>query len=137
MAAIQSSDDMRLIADERADEARALLAASHYSGAYYLAGYAVECALKAVITKDLSEWTMPDWRALQSAHIHDLQRLATLAGLDSALAGDPVTGPSWLTAKSWSETSRYRLVAAQEAMDLVEAVTHPTQGVLVWLKQHW
>ncbi len=32
----------------RVNEAKALLHLKHYSGAYYLAGYAVECALKAL-----------------------------------------------------------------------------------------
>jgi len=38
--------DFQQLADERISEAAVLLAASKFSGAYYLAGYAVECALK-------------------------------------------------------------------------------------------
>lgn len=137
MPTIQSSDDLRLIADERAAEAQSLLTASHYSGAFYLAGYAVECGLKAILTRDLEPYAMPDSRAVSDAYTHDLQRLADSAGVGSALAGDPTVGPSWLTAKAWSETSRYRLTSQQQAIDLVTAVTDQNQGVLPWLKQYW
>jgi len=37
------------VARAREREAKALLAASEWSGAYYLSGYAVECGLKAVL----------------------------------------------------------------------------------------
>jgi hypothetical protein len=41
--------DLQQLADARIAEANALLAAGLWDGAYYLAGYAVECALKACI----------------------------------------------------------------------------------------
>jgi hypothetical protein len=40
------------LAELRLAEARALHAEGLYSGAYYLAGYAIECALKAKIAAD-------------------------------------------------------------------------------------
>src|SRR5690242_7885063 len=43
--------DFKKLAEIRMAEARTLLKARHYDGAYYLAGYAVECALKACIAK--------------------------------------------------------------------------------------
>lgn len=134
---IQISDDLRLIAEERAAEAQALLTAGHYSGAYYLAGYAIECGLKAILTRDLTSYAMPDAKAVKDAYIHDLQRLADDAGVGAALAGDPIVGPSWLTAKGWSETSRYRLISQQDATDLVTSVADVNSGVLPWLKQYW
>jgi hypothetical protein len=39
------------LAKERISDAKVLLGARHWVGAYYLAGYAVECALKACIAK--------------------------------------------------------------------------------------
>jgi hypothetical protein len=135
--AIQISDDLRLIAEERAAEAQVLLGGGHDSGAYYLAGYGVECALKAVLTRDLTAYGMPDFKAVRDAYIHDLEKLADDAGVAGALAGDPVVGPSWLIAKGWSETSRYRLIAHQDAVDLVTSVADPNSGVLQWLKQYW
>jgi HEPN domain-containing protein len=40
-------DDFQQLADVRIAEAAVLLAQGNYDGAYYLAGYAVECGLKA------------------------------------------------------------------------------------------
>jgi hypothetical protein len=41
-----NKDELRQLAQDRILDAKALLAARRWSGAYYLAGYAVECALK-------------------------------------------------------------------------------------------
>jgi len=43
------------LADDRIRDARALLAAKRWSGAYYLAGYAVECMLKTLILEATPE----------------------------------------------------------------------------------
>lgn len=43
--------DFQDLAQIRLAEAAALLQAERFDGAYYLAGYAVECALKACIAK--------------------------------------------------------------------------------------
>lgn len=48
------------IAEERARDAEALLAAGQWSGAYYLAGYAVECGLKACIARQIGQHEFPD-----------------------------------------------------------------------------
>ncbi len=39
--------ELQRLAKDRLLDAKALFAARRWSGAYYLAGYAVECALKA------------------------------------------------------------------------------------------
>jgi HEPN domain-containing protein len=43
--------DFQELAEERLEDARPLLDAGRFSGAYYLAGYAVECALQACIAR--------------------------------------------------------------------------------------
>ncbi len=43
--------DFQRLTRLRLDEAKVLLANERYQGAYYLIGYAVECALKACIAK--------------------------------------------------------------------------------------
>ena len=48
-------DNLQRVSDLRAEEARLLLDNGHYPGAYYLLGYAVECALKACIAKQVRE----------------------------------------------------------------------------------
>jgi HEPN domain-containing protein len=43
--------DFQQLAELRLQDAEALLQAGRYEAAYYLAGYAIECALKACIAK--------------------------------------------------------------------------------------
>jgi hypothetical protein len=52
--------DFQELAAVRLKEARVLLRAGCYEGAYYLAGYAVECALKACISKQTERHEFPD-----------------------------------------------------------------------------
>lgn len=54
----------------RLADARALLAARRYA-AYYLAGYAVECALKACIAKQTRRYDFPpDPRSVSRIYTH-------------------------------------------------------------------
>ena len=72
----------------RMEDATALLAARRASGAYYLAGYAVECALKACICKKTKSGDWPakpdDVRKMYSHDLNDLFRLADLQSLRDA-----------------------------------------------------
>jgi HEPN domain-containing protein len=43
--------DLQSLSNLRLADARALLSAGRFAAAYYLAGYAVECALKACIAR--------------------------------------------------------------------------------------
>jgi HEPN domain-containing protein len=52
--------DLRELALLRLKEAQVLFANGCWSGAYYLAGYAVECALKACIAKGTERHEFPD-----------------------------------------------------------------------------
>ncbi len=53
------------LAEIRIREAEILLAAGAWDGAYYLAGYAVECALKACIAKKTVEHSFPRLQDVQ------------------------------------------------------------------------
>ena len=52
--------DLQKLSNTRIREAKALFAAGEYSGAYYLAGYAVECALKACFAKNVKQYDFPE-----------------------------------------------------------------------------
>ena len=41
--------ELQQLSDERIEDAKALLAVSRWPGAYYLEGYALECALKSCV----------------------------------------------------------------------------------------
>ena len=53
-------NDFQRLALLRVKESRALLQRGFYKGAYYLSGYAVECALKACIAKKTQRHEFPD-----------------------------------------------------------------------------
>ena len=53
-------NDLKGLALTRLREAKVLLANGEYSGAYYLAGYVIECALKACIAKQTQRHEFPD-----------------------------------------------------------------------------
>lgn len=76
----QNRLEFQQIANERFIDAKALLAAGRYNGAYYLAGYAVECALKARIAKLTQAGDFPP-KTRDGYYIHDLEKLAVTAGL--------------------------------------------------------
>jgi len=123
---------------ERTRDARALLKEQQFSGAYYLSGYAVECALKACISRSTNRHDFPDLTIVRKCHTHDLQELLKLAGLsvdlNTALAADPALGVNWAVVKDWSEQSRYKTNAQQSSEDLFRAITDRRHGVLKWLR---
>ena len=43
--------ELQQLSQDRLLDAQSLIAASRWSGAYYLAGYAIECALKSAVLK--------------------------------------------------------------------------------------
>jgi len=53
--------DLRRLARVRADDAQALFSARRYPGAYYIAGYSIECAIKSVAAKN---GILPDTHAI-------------------------------------------------------------------------
>ena len=77
--------DFQQLAELRLREAKALLASGFPDGAYYLAGYAIECALKACIAKRTQEHDFPDKKLVNESHTHNLTELMRLAELNSEL----------------------------------------------------
>jgi HEPN domain-containing protein len=78
-------EDLQAIARVRLREAIALLEAGLPDGAYYLAGYAVECALKACIAKRTKRYDFPDKTRVNSSYSHNLKELARVADLEGGL----------------------------------------------------
>jgi len=63
-------DDLRRLTDIRLAEARILIDAGKWPGAFYLAGYAVECALKACIARSVRQFEFPDRDKAREAWKH-------------------------------------------------------------------
>lgn len=113
-----------------------------FAGAYYLVGYAVECALKACIAKQTNKHDFPDKKTATDAWIHDLQKLVRLAGVWPELEQDMKASPrlevNWAVVKDWSESKRYDLsITRAEARDLYAACTTRRTGVLPWIRERW
>jgi HEPN domain-containing protein len=130
----------------RLDDAQALLAASRWSAAYYLAGYAVECALKSCVLKHIDTtgeiFASADYlKDLSKYWTHDFTQLLKLAGLPAthgtALRANPALLAFWTMVKDWSEASRYQEKTEVEAKALYEAITNNPDGVFEWIRQHW
>lgn len=129
----KSRDEWQKLTDTRMDDAEALLKSGRYDGAYYLAGYAVECALKARLVRLLEGYFPPK----QSLYIHDLEKLldaAELASIFEDLANaNRLFEDQWDTVKEWSEMSRYNTQDQRAAEDMLAAV----RGVVECIKQYW
>lgn len=134
--------DLECLADIRIAEAKTLLDAGCFQGAYYLAGYSLECAIKACIAKQVKEFDFPCKDLAHKSHQHNLYDLLGAAGLKQRLTErerqDLEFKLNWAVAKDWNVESRYdSKIAQSKAKDLFNAVTHKDSGILAWLKTLW
>ena len=132
--------DLQNIALTRLKEVEVLLENRQYSGAYYLSGYVIECALKACIAKQTRKFDFHDKKTVIESYTHDLEKLVKVAKLDSelkTLVKDRSFANRWALLKDWSEESRYEKHDKQKALDIYSAITDPNHGVLQWVQQHW
>ncbi|MDQ6695491.1 MAG: HEPN domain-containing protein [Chloroflexota bacterium] len=135
--------DFQKLAELRIREAKILLDNKQYAGAYYLAGYSVEYALKACIARQTKRYAFPpDVERVRKMYIHDLTRLLEPAGIQKThaveVASNRMFNANWTTAKDWSEQSRYEhSITRARALDLYSAITDSGDGILTWLKNFW
>lgn len=133
--------DCQRIARQRVREAKTLLEAGHFPGAFYLIGYAVECALKSCIARQVKRYDFPNKKLANAVHTHDLGRLIGAAGLVRAFEDDRKANPAldvnWAVAKDWTEDARYDVgISERQARDLYSACVG-RNGVLPWVKRRW
>jgi HEPN domain-containing protein len=135
--------DLQNLTDLRIREAKILLDGGSYPGAFYLAGYAIECALKACIAKETKQYDFPDKpEQVKQIYSHNLERLLSVAKLKDKLEDDIKSNKDlrayWNSVVDWNEEKRYELgVQEAEARDLYKAIADPVNGVLQWLKKSW
>jgi len=126
--------DFQKVAETRLQEAKALLDSGFPDGAYYLGGYAVECAFKACIAKRTREHDFPD----KTHNLKELLRLALLKReMETALTADPAMDLNWTIVQGWSEASRYARKTVEEAAGLLQAIEDHAGGLLPWVRQRW
>ena len=136
----QDRQTFQVLAEERLAEARLLLANGHPSGAYYLAGYAIECGLKAKIAKGFRENQIPDLKRVRDIYVHDLGKLMSHASLidelEANMKNDPNLARSWAVVAGWSEQARYHVATYTSAEALLNAIGGE-KGLLQWLRYRW
>jgi hypothetical protein len=125
----------------RIKEAKILLAADCYHGAYYLAGYALECTLKACIAKQIKAFDFPNKQLANDSYTHNLTKLLTTAGLKQNLIEEENQNKefkaNWAIVIQWSEESRYKsAITKQETEDFFNAITDDNSGILQCLKKY-
>jgi len=121
--------------------ARALLEAGHWPSAYHLAGFAVECGLKACVAKQIRRYDFPP-RTTANLYTHDPTKLLEPAKLVNAPAAAAVASAAfevnWTTLKDWTPESRYdHSITLVKARDLYRAITARQNGVMSWIRQRW
>lgn len=133
---------LQTLANSRLEEGRILLANNQWTGAYYLTGLAVECALKACLARAVKEHDYPDKKFVSGMYQHNLQNLlaldaALLANLQADMTLDSKLEANWKTVKDWDDEKRYDIVDEQEAKGLYDAAAEVGAGVMPWIKGRW
>ena len=123
------------------ESASVLMRARHWSNAYYLAGYAIEIALKAVIARQISTDTIPKKDFILKIYTHDINQLRGLAGLkaeyDDTAKMDSLFAANWAICSEWSPDVRYEEKSSAEAHYILSAATDSKHGVLPWIMKYW
>jgi hypothetical protein len=125
-------------------DAKHLLDGHRWSAAYYLAGYAVECGLKACVLVRVAaspEVIFEDKKFSEKCWTHGVLELVKMANLEAARMADsaanPALGKNWLVANDWSEKDRYKTISYQRAKKLFDALTDNVNGVMQWIRARW
>jgi HEPN domain-containing protein len=86
--------EFQALADVRINEALGLFSLEMYDGAYYLAGYAVECALNSCIARRTRAAEFPPSpEVTREYHTHDLKKLLKQSNLQQNRDRDAATDP--------------------------------------------
>jgi hypothetical protein len=134
--------DFQQLAELHLEHARALLDVQLYSGAYYMCGYVIECALKACICKQTNQYDFYSYpKEAQQAWSHNFANLIDASGLEeqfeAARQADSALDVKWNEVEDWSESSRYEPRGQGKAEELFAAVSDPNHGVLACIKRFW
>jgi hypothetical protein len=135
--------EARRFAEARVVDASVLLDAGRWQAAYYLIGYAVECALKSCVLAYVEESGIifQDKKFAEKCFTHDIEALVSAANLVAIrgqdIAANPAFGLNWQLLKDWGVGVRYLDKSEDEARALFEAVTTHPNGLLSWIKERW
>jgi len=139
--------ELQQLAEERLKDIEALLVGQRWAFAYYNAGYAVECALKAcfLARMPLTGWVFQEKANIKDCLTHSFKELVKIAGLEDELsarqrlssANSDTFNANWAVALQWDVTARYVPRTEAEARALYAALTHDPDGVIPWIRNYW
>jgi len=134
--------DLKDLSRLRLREAEALYKAHLYDGCVYLAGYAIELALKARICRLLRVNEYPGGDLGRAFKVHSLDQLKVLAGLsaDIDMSKNKELFDNWSKAVSWDPEQRYETPGkynASTAKIILDSLTAKPNGVFTWLSLRW
>lgn len=106
-----------------------------------MAGYALECTLKACIAKQVKQFDFPDKKLASDSYTHNLGNLLIIAGLKQKLTEQEKQNEefklNWAVVIEWSEETRYECaITKQQAHNLFNSITDNESGILPWLKKY-
>ena len=103
------TDELRRMSEARKADADTLYQGRRYDAAMYLAGYAVELALKARICETLGWSWFPsstaEFRDYRSLQTHDLKVLLEFSGIKNRVNAE--RADAWKAVKGWGPDWRY------------------------------
>lgn len=136
-------EQLKELAQHRLDEAQLLYKHGYHQGAYYLAGYAVEFTLKALICKRLGIEVFVGGSGLgevtKALHTHHLPTLLVFTGLFSKLQDEKINNENlfkdWSKVSEWNEQRRYEPLecSQQTVINFINA----TERVMQWILKHY
>jgi HEPN domain-containing protein len=134
--------DLQELSRLRLREAETLYKAHLYDGCVYLAGYAVELALKARICRLLRISQYPSGDIGRAFKIHSLDQLKVLAGLSNeiSVSKNKELFDNWSRAVDWDPEQRYEAPGkydANAAKAILNGLTAKPNGVFTWLTKRW
>jgi hypothetical protein len=121
---------------QRHDDARVLLRADHTTGAVYLAGYGIECILKALVLSDLAPAARSETlNSFRGARAHDYEWLRTQYLQNGGARFPREITRAFTLVNDWSTDMRYlpRTLRAEEAdgfLSAAETIIHWVDGRL-------
>ena len=140
--------ELQRMTEERLRDADALMTGGRWAFAYYVAGYAVECALKACLLKRMvfTGWVFDESaKKVDECRTHDFATIIKIAGMQDDLFRKLEDGSveaanfrgNWSVVAGWRVTSRYDEKSETEARTLIAAITDEPDGVMTWIRNYW
>lgn len=117
-----TSKELKKIAGSKLKDAQVLFANKRYDGAFYNAGYSVECSLKAIIAETIG-WpeNLDEKKLLNELHSHDLEKLLKNSGKLTDVQTNLTT--EWYYVNSyWTPDVRYVRVKNKTKTDAKEMI---------------